>query len=71
MVKNLPTNEGDIRDMGLIPGLRRSPGKSYGQRNLAGCSPCGCKELDSIEQRQLKACVAESLGWTPETHTTS
>ena len=25
VVKNLPANAGDIRDMGLIPGLRRSP----------------------------------------------
>ena len=25
-VKNLPANAGDIRDMGLIPGLRRFPG---------------------------------------------
>ena len=25
MVKNLPANTGDIRDMGSIPGLRRSP----------------------------------------------
>ena len=26
MVKNLPANAGDIRDMGLIPGLGKSPG---------------------------------------------
>ena len=26
------------------------PGKSHGQRNLAGYSPCGCIELDLIEQ---------------------
>ena len=26
MVKNLPANEGDSRDMGLIPGWGRSPG---------------------------------------------
>ena len=25
MVKNPPANKGDIRDMGLIPGLGRSP----------------------------------------------
>ena len=24
--KNLPTRAGDVRDMGLIPGLERSPG---------------------------------------------
>ena len=26
MVKNLPTNAGDVRDKGLIPGLGSSPG---------------------------------------------
>ena len=26
VVKNLPTNAGDLRDIGLIPGLGRSPG---------------------------------------------
>ena len=29
MVKNLPANEGDIRDAGLIPGLGRSPGGGH------------------------------------------
>ena len=29
-VKNLPTNAGDIRDVGLIPGLGRSPGEGKG-----------------------------------------
>ena len=29
MVKNLPTNAGDVRDMGSIPGLERSPGEGY------------------------------------------
>ena len=27
VVKNLPANAGDIRDMGSIPGLGRSPGE--------------------------------------------
>ena len=30
MVKNLPANIGDIRDVGLIPGLGRSPGGGHG-----------------------------------------
>ena len=30
MVKNLPANVGDTRDLGLIPGLRRSPGVGNG-----------------------------------------
>ena len=30
VVKNLPANAGDIRDMGLIPGLGRFPGGELG-----------------------------------------
>ena len=30
VVKNLPTNAGDIRDMGLIPRSGRSPGEGHG-----------------------------------------
>ena len=30
MVKNLPSNAGDIRDTGSIPGLGRSPGGGHG-----------------------------------------
>ena len=50
-------------DLGLIPGLRRSPGgghgnplqyscleNPYGQRSLAGYSPWGRQELDTTEQ---------------------
>ena len=30
VVKNLPANAGNIRDVGSIPGLGRSPGEGYG-----------------------------------------
>ena len=46
-------------DSGSIPGLGRSPGEVFlpgefhGQRNLAGYSPWGCKELDTTEQPTL------------------
>ena len=30
MVKNLPANAGDVRDMGLISGLGRPPGGGHG-----------------------------------------
>ena len=30
MVKNLPANAGDIREVGLIPGLGRYPGGGQG-----------------------------------------
>ena len=56
MVKNMPTNAGDIRDVGLIPGWGGSPGgshtlvflpgESHGQRRLVGCCSRGCKESD-------------------------
>ena len=52
VVKNPSENAGDIKDMGLIPGFRQSPGEgngyplpvflpgeSHGQRKLAGYSP--------------------------------
>ena len=29
-VKNLPAYAGDVRDAGLIPGLKRSPGRGHG-----------------------------------------
>ena len=59
MVKNLPVNAGDQRDVGSIPGSRRSPGERYGnpfhysclenpmdKRNLVGYSPWCHKELE-------------------------
>ena len=61
MVKN-PASAVDARDTGLIFESGRSPGVGngnsllysgleifHGQRNLAGYSPCGCKELDMTE----------------------
>ena len=62
MVKNLPANTGDARDMGSIPGSGRSPGvgngnplqyscrgEFHGQRILVGYSPRDRKELDATE----------------------
>ena len=56
VVKNPPANGGDVRDVGLIPGLGRFPwrraqqptpvclpGESHGRRSLEGC-PVGFKE---------------------------
>ena len=62
-VKNPPANGGDIRDMGSIPGLRRSPvggqgsrvpllGEFHGQRNLVGYNQQSCKESDTTEATQ-------------------
>ena len=37
VVKNPPTNTGDIRDGGLIPGLGRSPGGGHGNPLQYSC----------------------------------
>ena len=37
VVKNLPANAGDLRDMGLIPGLGRSPGGGHGNPLQYSC----------------------------------
>ena len=63
MVKNLPANAGDIRDVGSIPELVRSPGERNGNPLQYSClenttdrgiwqatyGPQGCKESDSTE----------------------
>ena len=63
MVKNLAADTEDIRDVGLMPGLGRSPGGGHGnplqysclenpheQRSLVGYSPLGHKESDMTER---------------------
>ena len=37
VVKNPPVNAGVIRDMGLIPGLGRSPGEGHGNPLQYSC----------------------------------
>ena len=60
VVKNPSVSAGDARDTGSVSGSVRSlrawqpipvflPGESHGQRSLAGCSPWGYKESDTIE----------------------
>ena len=59
----------NVGDLGLIPGLGRSPGEghgnplqysclenSHGQRSLAGYSPWGGKELDTTERLSTVHC---------------
>ena len=36
VIKNLPANAGDVRDLGFIPGLGRSPGEGKGYLLLFG-----------------------------------
>ena len=37
VVKNLPANAGDVRNMGSIPGLGRSPGGGYSNSLWYSC----------------------------------
>ena len=62
MVNNLPANteikEMWVRSLGWEDPLKEGmaatpeflPGKSHGQRNMAGYSQRGCKELDTTER---------------------
>ena len=52
MVKNPPANAVDVRDVGSIPGLGRSPGGGNGNPLQCSClenSPWGQKESDMTE----------------------
>ena len=63
VVKNLPANAGNIRDVNLIPGMGRSPGKGHGNPLKYSClensmdrgayHPWGCEESDTTEQLTL------------------
>ena len=44
MVKNLPANAGEMRDVGSIPGSGRSPGGGHG-------NPCQCACLENPVDR--------------------
>ena len=61
VVKNPPANAGDVREVGSIPGLGRSPGEGHGKPLQYSClenpmdrgawwaSSWGQKELDMTE----------------------
>ena len=65
VIKNLPANAGDARDMGSIPGSGRSLEGRHGnpphysclenpwKRNLVGCRPWGLKELGMTERAHI------------------
>ena len=56
VVKNPPVNEGDVRDLGLMPGLGRSPGGGHG-------SPLQCSCLENPRDRG-----ASQVGYSPGGH---
>ena len=47
VIKNLPANAGDRRDVGLIPGSGRSPGRGHGNPLQYSCleNPHGQRSL--------------------------
>ena len=54
VIKSLPANAGDLREVGSFPGLGIHtpaflPGVSHGQRSLMGYSPWGRKVSDRTE----------------------
>ena len=66
LVKNLPTNAGDLRKVDSITGSGRFPwrrkwqptpvflpGKSHGQRGWGGYSPWGHNESDTTEHAHM------------------
>ena len=70
VVKNPPANAGDIGDVGLIPGLGRSPwrrkwqptpvflpGESHGQRSLTGYSSQHHEESDMTKNTLMHAFI--------------
>ena len=65
MVKNLPTNAGDIRDVGSVPGLGRSLGEGNG--NLFQYSCLG-NPMDRGTWWATIHAVAEELDTTEQLH---
>ena len=63
MVKNLPAHAGEVRDMGLIPGWRGSPGGGSGSSILAWRIP-GTEEPGGLQSIR----VAESDTEATEHH---
>ena len=60
VVKNPPTNAGDIRDLGLIPGWGRSPGGGHGNPLQYSC-------LDNHMERSSWKATATELDMTEVT----
>ena len=58
MVKNPPANAGDIRDVGSVPGLGRSPGEGHGNSLQYSClenamSSGAWRAIQSIGHKEL------------------
>ena len=63
VIKNLPANAGDVRDVGLIPGLGRSPGEGIRVPTLVFLGfPWG---FPGGAEVKASACNAGDLGLIP------
>ena len=60
VVKNLPANAGDLRDMGLIPGLGRSPGGWHSNPFQYSCLE---NSMDKGPQRAIVHSIIKN--WAP------
>ena len=58
VVKNLPANAGDVRDLGSIPGSGRSPGGGNG-------NPLWCSCLDNSMNRGTWWGTVHGVSWRP------
>ena len=71
VVKNLPANAGDIRDLGLIPGSGRSPGVRHGNPLHAEVLDLGrdCRKWEGRLTGLILVCLREgeppAWGWSP------
>ena len=61
VVKNLPTDAGDIRDAGSIPGLGRSPGRAHGNPLQYSC-------LENPMDREAWRAIVHTVTNTRTTH---
>ena len=71
VVRNPPANAGDVRDMGPIPGLGRSPGEGYGHPLQYSCLENPKKSLmgytvHGVTKSQIRL---KQLGTHIHTHT--
>ena len=57
VVKNLPANAGDVRDVGLIPGWGRSPGRRHGHPLQYSCleNPVDRRAWEATVHRVVKS----------------
>ena len=65
MVKNPPANTGDLRDAGLIPGWRRSPGGGNGNPLQYSCLEISWTE----EPGRLQSMGSQRADMTEVTYT--